>query len=334
MQSELLASCSVRVFWPFFDYFQERYGRGRELRDALPFADGSQRLSHEQTMGMLRGALRESGDPALGIHVAEVASHSAFDVLDYVTRTSTTLLEAFERTAHYIRTFIHDGVCFTVHQRDDGFAFALGFEPGLVVEPAAVEFTLATLLIRFRPLLPLEARPVRVHFMHRAPHDARAHQRVLGSFVSFSAPDSALILCREAALGKIPNGSESRPPAYVPSSSWPRDGARTLLFSQRVRELVTDEMRARVPSIELIGERLHMSPRTVQRRLHEEGTSFKGLADDVRRSLAESYVLERELSLSEVSFRLGFANVNAFHRAFRRWTGKTPALYRQTGARR
>ena len=185
---------------------------------------------------------------------------------------------------------------------------------------------------RFRPLLAPDAAPVAVHFQHAAPGDACEHERVFGKRVSFFAPDNALILSRQAALAQIPSWEER---SYGPnSSSWLPASGQTLLFSQRVREIVADEMRVGVPSIELIGERLHMSPRTVQRRLHDEGTSFKGLADEVRRSLAENYVLERELSLSEVSFRLGFANVNAFHRAFRRWTGKTPALYRQTGVRR
>jgi AraC-like DNA-binding protein len=334
MQSEYLASCSVRVFWPFFDYFQERMGTGRELRDAPPFADGERRVSHAETMSMLRRAMRESGDAALGIHVAELASHGAFDVLDYATRTSRTLLEAFERTSAYIRLFIHDGVSFAVEPEGDAFALCFAFEPGLEVEPEAVEFVLATLLLRFRPLLSPRAGLREVRFAHRAPRDIAEHARILGCGVSFSAAHNALILSREAALHELGVRELSRMGSRPPELALPAAGTPPLRFTERVRGIVSEEMRAAPPSIEQIGERLHMSPRTLQRRLQDEGTNFKALADEVRRSLAEAYVLERELSLSEVSFRLGFANVNAFHRAFRRWTGKTPASYRQTGVRR
>jgi AraC-like DNA-binding protein len=334
MQSEHLASCSVRVFWPFFDYFQERYGRGRELRDQLPFADREQRVPHTRAMHMLEGAMRESGDTALGLHVAEVASHSAFDVLDYVTRTSRTLLEAFERTSTYIRTWVHDGVCFTAQSHGDVVALSLAFEAGLEVVPAAVEFILATLILRFRPLLPAEQGLLEVRFAHQAPVDRAEHERVLKARVSFSAGTNTLILGRAAMERELSSWQSVQRAVELFSAVQPRALADGAGFGQRVRAMIAEDMRAGVPCIEHIGERLHMSPRTVQRRLADEGTNFKALADDVRRSLAEAYVQRRELALSEVSFMLGFANVNAFHRAFRRWTGKTPALYRQTGARR
>jgi AraC-like DNA-binding protein len=73
-----------------------------------------------------------------------------------------------------------------------------------------------------------------------------------------------------------------------------------------------------------------MSPRTLGRRLAEEGTTFSELLDDLRRQLALRYVGTETHGLSEVAFLLGFSDVAAFYRAFKRWTGRTPLQYRHS----
>jgi len=76
-----------------------------------------------------------------------------------------------------------------------------------------------------------------------------------------------------------------------------------------------------------------MSMRTLARRLESEGTTFRDLVDEVRRKLAVDHVGNRDIGFSELSYRLGFSHVAAFHRAFRRWTGQTPLTYRRMAGR-
>jgi len=78
-----------------------------------------------------------------------------------------------------------------------------------------------------------------------------------------------------------------------------------------------------------------MSTRNLQRRLDDEGTSYKALLNDARASLARSYVREGRLSVTEIAFVLGFAETSTFSRAFRRWTGKSPRAFarREDGER-
>jgi AraC-like DNA-binding protein len=71
-----------------------------------------------------------------------------------------------------------------------------------------------------------------------------------------------------------------------------------------------------------------MSSRTLQRRLADEGVAFAALVDEVRRELALELVRDRARPLGEVAFLLGYAELSPFLRAFRRWTGKTPAAWR------
>jgi AraC-like DNA-binding protein len=76
--------------------------------------------------------------------------------------------------------------------------------------------------------------------------------------------------------------------------------------------------------------RLGLSARTLQRRLAGEGASFEQLVDAVRSELAARYLEDRRLSLNDVAFLLGYSDVGAFHRAHKRWTGKTPRRARQS----
>ena len=74
---------------------------------------------------------------------------------------------------------------------------------------------------------------------------------------------------------------------------------------------------------------LHLSERTLQRRLDEAGTRFTELVDEVRKDMALRYVRDPRLALGEVAYLLGFAEPSPFHRAFRRWTGRTPLAVRR-----
>jgi AraC-like DNA-binding protein len=83
------------------------------------------------------------------------------------------------------------------------------------------------------------------------------------------------------------------------------------------------------PELERIARRLGMGGRTLQRRLAERGLVWKTVVEDVRRELALQYLHEPTLPLSQVAFLLGYSELSAFYRAFRRWTGSTPAEYRR-----
>jgi AraC-like DNA-binding protein len=77
-----------------------------------------------------------------------------------------------------------------------------------------------------------------------------------------------------------------------------------------------------------IADRLHLSERTLRRRLQAEGTRHKKLVEEIRQELATRYLESSDLGVADIAFLLGFSQAAAFNRAFRRWTGKTPGEYR------
>ena len=77
-----------------------------------------------------------------------------------------------------------------------------------------------------------------------------------------------------------------------------------------------------------MAKQLHLSARTLQRRLAEHHTTFQDAVDAVRSELARQYLKDPRLGVSEVAFRLGYSDLSTFDRAFKRWTGMTPREFR------
>lgn len=88
-------------------------------------------------------------------------------------------------------------------------------------------------------------------------------------------------------------------------------------------------MRDGDPSLVRVAKKVALSPRTLQRRLNEYGVDFKKLTDDTRRRFAMKYLKDRNNTLTQIAFLLGYSEVSAFNRAFKRWTGSTPLKYRK-----
>jgi len=86
--------------------------------------------------------------------------------------------------------------------------------------------------------------------------------------------------------------------------------------------------RAELPAVGELARELHMSERTLKRKLAEHGTTYSAIRDDLRRQRALLLLDNRELSIGEIAGRLGYSELPNFTRAFRKWTGMTPASYR------
>jgi AraC-like DNA-binding protein len=88
---------------------------------------------------------------------------------------------------------------------------------------------------------------------------------------------------------------------------------------------MTDHLLDGEPALGAVAAKLHMSPRSLQRRLRDEGTSFARVLSGLRHDLALRHLRNPQITIGDVAFLLGFSEVSAFHRAFKRWTGRTPA---------
>jgi AraC-like DNA-binding protein len=96
----------------------------------------------------------------------------------------------------------------------------------------------------------------------------------------------------------------------------------------RVKQIIAKSLPSGTPTEAAIAKSIYTSPRTLHRRLAEEQTSFREVMTEVRQELAEGYLQDKSIPITEISYLIGFSDVSAFSRAFKRWTGISPAAYR------
>lgn len=101
-------------------------------------------------------------------------------------------------------------------------------------------------------------------------------------------------------------------------------------IAARVSMLIREALQTGEPRLCAVAELVHMSPRTLQRRLREEGCSFNGLLDSIRHDMAHDLLMHSDLSITEIGFRLGFSDLSNFIRACHRWFGCAPLKHRES----
>jgi AraC-like DNA-binding protein len=204
----------------------------------------------------------------------------------------------------------------------------------------AAEFTLAALLVISRQLSGQPLAVGEVAFSHPAPAAATVAllAAVFGTTPRFGAPANALELDRAELERPLPAADatlsriiERHAEALLAARPEPRAA-----MGQRVRHALVGLLGQgdgeREVSLAAIARRLGTSERSLQRHLADEGITFDALYEELRRELAVRYLADRSMAIAEVAYLLGYSEPSAFHRAFKRWTGATPAEARRRAA--
>ena len=177
-------------------------------------------------------------------------------------------------------------------------------------------------------------RGARVWFAHARTPDLEPIHAFFGTReVAFGCPDSGIAF--RSVPPRPPDAGRRRPhagdrPSRSPTPLCARrmGGATAASLSARVAERLAATLPAGTDVVD-VASALHMSARTLQRRLEEEGTRFTEVLDRVRLELARTALRDPETTLTDVAFRLGFGDLATFSRAFKRWTGKPPGQWRR-----
>jgi len=298
--------------------------------DASAIADPHRFIACADFTRLLEAAARSTGDQCFGLHFGERFSPKDVGPLAYVVLNSPTFAVGFQNIARYLR--IHNQgteVSFAAEGPRAYVRFRL-VEPGVDDPRQHDEFTAAVGLNMMRLMAGSRWAPAEVQFAHHAPRDTSEHVRLFAAPLSFGHAVNALVIDPEFAERPVPAADE-RLYAIMKEhvDRIVREMPREVDLLSSVREVVAHAMRDGDPALARVAGRLALSARTLQRRLREEGTDFKRLVDDTRQRFAIDYLRDAAQTVTEIAYLLGYSEVSAFNRAFKRWTGAAPSEYRR-----
>lgn len=261
----------------------------------------------------------------VGVHAAAEVPAGALGELDYLMLSCATGEDVVEALVSYVPIA---GTMMDVRRTDvaAGALLELPTSPSRATPIAVLDYRVALLAFRGRALL--GSPPASVRFSGRR-RDLRGYRRALGCPVTQDHEHDGFIVSR-AALRAPTASADPRLHALMRRrcdellERVPAEAA----FVERARRAVFDSLERRDGSLDDVARRLGVSRRTAQRRLAAEGTSFRVLLDEARMELAQAYLAEGRVTMAELGRLLGYSDPAAFHRAFRRWTGSSPARWR------
>lgn len=293
------------------------------------FQDPDAQVPHDLFERCWELGARLTADADFGLSIAEMIDGAPMDSLDFVTWYAATLSDMMSAFVRYQR-LVHTAAASVVEPRGDTTAMLLRLEGCEFTSRHPPSFIVATWLMRMRRATGVRIRPRRVCFRAAPPADPSRVAKLFDAPIVYGSAENGLELERETLALPIVHANpalreswESHALRRLAEHDAPSDEARWMtVFRGRLTEAIV----CGDPTMERVAELLHASTRTLQRRLQDGGTSFREQLDAVRRELATAKLREAG-SVTDVAFLLGFSDVTAFTRAFRRWTGTTPGRY-------
>lgn len=295
---------------------------------AASLRDKEARFPYSLAEALGERAAEMIGDANIGLHLArDVARVEIYDVGLLMMMASVSIRAALDRMVRHQR-YWGDGQRCSLHGAKAGVIVRYTF-PSERTSRHNDECAMAEITIGLRSLLGKPISPRIVRFRHAAPADRREHDALFACPLVFFSPHTELELDDEVLDAPLAHANEAyctifeeqveRTLASLP----PHEGAR-----DAVRTIAKAALAAGTCSISQTAKALRMSVRTMQRRLREEGTTFEKLIDGLRKEMAHAY-LDQNIGIQEIAILLGYADVTAFHHAFKRWTGTSPNEFRR-----
>jgi AraC-like DNA-binding protein len=300
-------------------------------------ADPDQRIGESAYLEVWREAASGARTVAFPLQVAVLGSSTSEpdNVLRFICMAAPNVAEALARASRYLR-LATDLSRWELSREGEYYSLAIvRVGPWRAVWAHADEFAAAEIVRLARVFTASNWSPASVHFAHPAAGYVEPYRAFFGAPVFFSAAKTELRITEHLLATPIVTADPAMTAFF---ERFAGERLAGILSDEsgtargRVSNAVLQRLHEGLPRMDRIASELGLSARTLRRQLEAEGTSYQRVVDDLRLEVARTHLERNSASVTEVGFLAGFSDVTAFHRAFRRWVGMTPAAYRAAHA--
>lgn len=287
-------------------------------------------VSTEELFALWRAIASVSADPLIGLKLGVETKTERFHPMAIAALSTANLADAVKQFAHYKRLSAPEEI---LNELDES-EFRVSFRWLLAVDaepPILADYCLAWMLSLARVGTgKQQLTPLRLEYL-QIRENIRPIERHFGCEAVCGASQNAIVFRAADATAPFVTRNSDLLDLLAPQfEEQLKEFKAEDTFVELVRRTIQDRLTGHRPSIEVVAQTLHMSSRTVQRRLQEAGYSFQRVLDEARHQMARYYLSNSVLELNEAAYLLGFEDPNSFGRAFRSWEGIPPSDWRET----
>ncbi len=285
-------------------------------------------LNTEELFALWSAVGEVSANPAIGLQLGTEAKTERFHPVGLAALSTENFGSAIDQMARYKQLTCPEEI---LQEKDDEkwsiqFRWLLADE---VEPPVLIECCFAWVLSLARLGTGTRISPLRVEFVQPRAH-VKTIERHFGCPVVCGAPRNAIVFRAADAQRRFVTRNAELLGMLAPQFEEElkqENGDEN--FVERVRIAIQQKLTGRRPNVEDIADALHISSRTLQRRLQDHGSNFQSVLEEARHQLARHYLNNSVLELNEAAYLLGYEDGNSFVRAFRNWEGVPPARWRE-----
>jgi AraC-like DNA-binding protein len=284
-------------------------------------------VSTEELFSLYRGIAESSSDPGFGLKLGTEERVERYDPIKIAALSARSFRDAVERLSRYKQLTCPEEIRLVKRGNESAVQFiwvlANEEEPSLLVD---VCFAWIVGIGQRGIGRPLNVKRVELQRVpaHREMYEAHFHCRV-----KFKSNENALVF--NNADMELPFVTYNPELLAIVAPQLEAELAQQLAdktFTEQAKGILKQLLAGQRPGIQDLGRELHISTRTLQRRLTEQGITFQRLLEEARRELARHYLLHSSLELNETAYLLGYEDANSFIRAFHHWEGTSPGQWR------
>jgi AraC-like DNA-binding protein len=284
-------------------------------------------VSTEEFFALHRGIAEVSNDPAIGLRVGTEERVERYDPIKLAAVSARSFRDAIERSARYKQLTCPE----EIRLMEKGDECAVKFVWLLAHEqepPLLVDVCFAWILTLGQRGTGRPLRPKRVEFQRPLAH-REMYETHFRCPVKFKATQNALIFSKaDMDLPFVTYNADLLATVAPQLEAELSEQLAQKTFSEQAKGILKQLLAGQRPGIQDLATELHLSTRTLQRRLTEQGITFQHLLDEARRELARHYLLHSSRELNETAYLLGYEDANSFFRAFHQWEGTSPGQWR------
>lgn len=293
------------------------------------------RIGFGDCKALMRAAAALTSDQAFALHFGAESQFHEISVVGMISHNAATMAEAFEQMNRYARLVVEveghaAGGRFAIVRRD-GETWMEDRTRNPDDFPELIESTFARFIWTTRRFLGDVPMAKAVWFTQQAPAHAEEIARMLGVPVHFGTDRDAIAIHESWLALPLPHSNRYVFGVFIDrANALLAEMERNTSLAGRVETAVLAVLHKGPVAMAEVAAGLGMGKSTLYRRLRDEGVTFDSLVDSLRHRMALHYLGGRKVSVNETAYLLGFSDPAAFSRAFRRWTGAAPAIWRRT----